>query len=620
MDCIEVDIPSNLYDLIALWLDIDQNEETRLEMIQLVNSKQWDKLSEQLTPRIKFGTAGLRSRMEAGFNRINMVTVMQASQGLSVYIKSQFPDNLKVVIGHDHRFNSRCFAEITATAFLNQGFTVYYLNGNSSEEVYVHTPLVPFSIDRVGAAVGVMITASHNPQMDNGYKVYYSNGSQIIPPHDKLISMYIDKNLTPWTNAWNYKATVNNAYKNGKLLNIKNIMESFYISTIQNKLIYTNIMHTETPWFVYTPMHGVGLEIFQKVALKTLSLDIYKDYIPVSEQETPNPSFPTLNFPNPEEKGALDLAIETADSRGISLVIANDPDADRFSVAIKNHHEWRQLNGNEIGFLFAYTQYQMYLNKKDKSKKLAMINSTVSSQMIKKMSELEKFYYEDTLTGFKWIGNRARELEFQGYFVPFGYEEAIGYMFPQLVHDKDGIAAAVVFLQCYYEWFKNDGKTPLDILESCYQKYGYFKEFNGYYLVSDLTSIAKVFNYVRGNYIAPGKSYPEKIGTKFVIETFRDLTNGYQSDTPDHKPLLPIDPSCQMITCTMNPIDQDNNIIKYERIRFTMRNSGTEPKLKLYIESSAQTEERSLFLSKLTWDVLKHEWIKPEINGLKTPF
>lgn len=331
--------------------------------------------------------------------------------------------------------------------------------------------------------------------------------------------------------------------------------------------------------------------------------------------------FPTVGFPNPEEKGALDIGMRLAEEHDINLLVANDPDADRFSIAVKDTQssKWRQLTGNEIGFLFAFFEFQRYKNKDEefqRSHPLAMLSSTVSSQMIKKMAEVEGFLYEDTLTGFKWIGNRAIILEKEGYYVPFGFEEAIGYMFPAMEHDKDGISAAVVLLQAYCKWKIDSNLDPIDILENGFQKYGVFKEYNGYYVVPSPLVTTEIFEYIRNVYTPTGVPYPPSIGEEIEVVYYRDLTTGYQSDTPDHKPVLPVDPTSQMITLSGKPSDGNGN----EHIRFTIRGSGTEPKLKVYIEACADNEKRASYLAKLTWDVLRREWFRPEIMNITTDF
>jgi len=605
------------------WVAIDPNEKTKAEILHLINDKQYDKLQRKLYPRIAFGTAGLRSSMESGFAHMNDVTVLQASQGLVEYLLTKFA-NPSIVVGYDHRFHSQRFAEILASVALLRGFTVYYLgsiNNFSSESLksykggfqnnegasreYVHTPLVPFVIDHLKASGGVMITASHNPANDNGYKVYYANGCQIIPPQDADIAQSIEKNLHPWSDdVWRVIENFEKGLKADKLKCVKPEIVKQYVAAVKKKLVKETRLDFK---FIYTPMHGVGLEIFEQC------IDLFdtKSFIVVEKQSKPDPSFPTVSFPNPEEKGALDLAIEQAQQTKSDLVIASDPDADRFSVAVVDKQgKFKQLTGNEIGFLFA--MYVIENMDKAKLSNTYLLNSTVSSQVLKSMAEKDGFNFIDTLTGFKWIGNKAIDLENEGHFVPFGYEEAIGFMF-DLVHDKDGISAAVVFLQLYQQWFSKGDLDVIDKLEQGYKRYGWFKDLNGYYRLEDVSLTPKIFKAVRASY--SGHDQPQHIGD-FKVTYWRDLTIGFDSSTPNHEPILPVDPHSQMITAILEPTEksQDDKDIS---VRFTCRGSGTEPKLKVYIEGKSSTSESdALKIADDCWETLKREWFKPEEYGL----
>ncbi|QLL34683.1 hypothetical protein HG536_0H00580 [Torulaspora globosa] len=614
-------VPADLNGVFSLWLAQDSDEETRCEILELYRAGRWCELHERLDTRLAFGTAGLRARMGAGFNRMNALVVIQTTQGLAQYVKKQSPERLVAVVGHDHRYRSQRFAAATAATLVEAGFTVHLLNKDGK---LVHTPMVPFAVNEMGASVGVMITASHNPATDNGYKVYYSNGCQIIPPHDSGIAQAIEENLGLWPRAWKWDEVLEEALRSGSLLHDGGILTCGYASKMEAFLVdktFAGAGRNGRPWFVYTPMHGVGFEIFSKIVEKTMGLVVDEDYLCVRQQQQPDPAFPTVQFPNPEEKGALDLAISLAESNDIGLVLANDPDADRFSVAYKDPSTrvWRQLTGNEIGFLFAVYEYQRYQTLDAEFRKrrpLAMLNSTVSSQMMKKMAETEGFHYVETLTGFKWIGNRALDLEAMGYYVPFGFEEAIGYMFPSMEHDKDGIAAAVVFLQAYRRWLDSEKKTLSMIIEEGYQKYGVFKEYNGYYVVDEPAKTDEVFHYIRNEYPKGHDPYPYQVGNELTVTHFRDLTEGYQSDTVQNIPTLPVDASSQMITVCAKLAG--TNVT--ETVRFTLRGSGTEPKLKVYIEACAKTEEQAQKNARMTWEILKREWFRPEITGLTTNF
>ncbi|ANB14795.1 phosphoribomutase PRM15 [Sugiyamaella lignohabitans] len=562
---------------------------------------------------IQFGTAGLRGRMEAGFDRMNDLTVLQASQGLVSYVRNTVPnaEAQGVVIGHDHRHNSSRFAELTALAFVTKGFKVYTLG-------QCHTPLVPFAIDEFRASCGVMVTASHNPAQDNGYKVYWQNGCQIIPPHDVGIAQSIEENAEPWT--WDVSVLKDNQLVVDIGSQSSAVLVSKYFAKMNQVLGFTD-GHTggrrasavgpgaarDSIQFVYTPMHGVGLPYLHEAASQ-LGLSA-NSVVTVNEQAQPDPDFPTVSFPNPEEKGALDLAMKLADSRGISIVLANDPDADRFAVAVKDTRsesgKWIQLTGNQVGAIFADHWRTRW--KKNGDKKLAMLNSTVSSQLIASLAAKYGFHYEDTLTGFKWIGNRAITLEYQGYDIPFAFEEALGYMFA-VVHDKDGISAAYVFIQILLE-LQEQSTTVLDKLESIYQDVGYFEEHNSYYIVNNPSTTDTVFEYIRTAGTSPSNPhYPRTIG-RFDVSSWRDLTTGYDSSTPNNVPTLPVSNSSQMITVTLSSPAN-------ETVRFTARGSGTEPKLKVYIEAKGSTRSSAQQLADEVWDLLLNEWFRPPVTGL----
>lgn len=602
-----------LDELVAQWLAVDPNELSRQEIQTLQEQQKYKELDGKLGKRIAFGTAGLRSSMELGFAHMNDVTILQASQGLVSYLSKT--ENPSLVIGYDHRFHSQRYAEITASVALASGFTVYYLGTAESlsdesdpdtkdgDKAYVHTPMVPFGIDFYKASAGVMVTASHNPAKDNGYKVYYGNGCQIIPPHDAGIAKSIDENLEPWKDrgVWDVKGNFEKSLKEGKLVLVKEELSTKYVEAVTEQLIQKSSLSYE---FVYTPMHGVGLEMFSRIFKQFHAKQTDVDVVP--EQAFPDPKFSSVPFPNPEEKGALDLAIARAEAQGLSLVVANDPDADRFSVAIKRKNgKWQQLTGNEIGILFAAYVIEERTSKADLGETW-LLNSTVSSQLLRSLAEKTGCHFQDTLTGFKWIGNKAIDLKKAGKLVPFGYEEAIGYMF-SVVNDKDGISAAVMWLQLYEEWFGDGKQDPIEKLELIYQKYGWFKECNGYYKLDTLKTPG-IFQAIRDSF--PGDA-PSTLGD-FNVTEWRDLTIGYELSTPDHVPILPVDPLSQMITAVLQPPHSS------EQVRFTCRGSGTEPKLKVYIEGRSNgSEEAAQKLARACWDTLKKHWFKPEENGLQ---
>lgn len=577
----------DIKELAREWLDLDKDPTTTDEIYKLLMRGDTDELEKRLRHRIAFGTAGLRGPMQAGFACMNSLTVIQASQGLAAYLLKT-EANVKtrgVVIGHDARHNSAHFAKLTAAAFVAKGIRVWWY------ETTTHTPLVPFGVRELGAAAGVMITASHNPAQDNGYKVYWSNGCQIIPPHDSGIAEAILDHLKPV--AWDTSIMEENLLVEGALGLVQDQYHRAILCAVQPE--ETKIKISPDLRFVYTPMHGVGLPAMTQ-CMETL--DIASQMTVVKEQAEPDPDFPTVKFPNPEEKGALDLAIQTADRSNITLILASDPDADRLAVAEKVGDKWHIFTGNQLGVLIGSYLFERYPSSKP-LEKMAMLASTVSSRMLAALAKKEGFHFTETLTGFKWLGNVARQLETQGYKVVFAFEEALGYMIPQTVHDKDSISAAAIFLTAASEWSKQ-GMTPYAKLQQLYKHLGHFEDANTYLTSPSPAVTTSVFTAIR----ALGSPHPTTIGPRKIVR-WRDLTLGYDSKSSDNKPDLPVDVTSQMITCEL-----DDGAV------FTVRGSGTEPKIKLYIECQEKSSEEAKDGANGILEDLLREWFKPTENGL----
>ena len=496
---------------------------------------------------LTFGTAGLRAEMGAGFSRLNSLTIIQTSQGLAEYLLKNEPGAAAagIVIGHDARHNSTKFAELAAAAFTFKGIKVWWY------EDLVHTPMVPFGIMNLHAAAGIMITASHNPAQDNGYKVYGSNGCQINSPVDSMIAASILKNLVPL--AWNPP-------RNQNLL--QPILHSMKVKYLEVVTRIANVPgNRKPPKFVYTPLHGVGLKYMNDV-LNSNPFFGGSLMTVVEQQAQPDPDFPTVKFPNPEENGALDLAMSTADKSGIHLILANDPDADRFAFAEKVGTEWYQFKGDEVGILLA--EFLRFRIPPGAESDNYMLTSAVSSQMLSCMAAEHDFKVEETLTGFKWLGNRGLDLQKGGKKVHLAYEEALGYMIPDVVFDKDGIAAATLFLGALSYW-----GSAWSRLQKLYETYGYFETMNTYWRSPNVNTTRNTFDQIRRS----GDPFPPFVGDRKVVR-WRDLTKAYDSSIEDHVPTLPSSTSSQMITCWLNGTSTDQGI------RFTVRASGTEPKIK----------------------------------------
>lgn len=373
---------------------------------------------------------------------------------------------------------------------------------------------------------------------------------------------------------------------------------------------------------MYTPLHGVGGLVFPSLCR---SVGI-KDFTVVPEQEEPNPDFPTVAFPNPEEVGALDLAMRTADREGRELIIAHDPDADRFAAAEKVKYvsaafqprtpltncsgSWFTFTGNHLGVLLASHLFDS-LETIDSDTRIAVLNSTVSTCMLEKMAKAKGMHYEEALTGFKWMGNIARRLEELGYYVPFAFEEALGYMFPEVCYDKDGISAAMVFLLAQAKW-NAQGLTPYTKLQQLFKEHGHHETLNTYVRSTDPELTMDLFRKIRSGQFGAGKSFGS-----FNIQRWRDLTEGYDSGTEDHTPTLPVDKNTQMLTLWLD-----------REVRFTIRASGTEPKVKstskiiqshcamlililVYIESSGASQDQAVEAVRDTFLTVIKEWVQP---------
>ncbi|KAI0747847.1 phosphoglucomutase first 3 domain-containing protein [Daedaleopsis nitida] len=587
-----------LKELVDQWLQQDPNPETREEVKSLVESQNYAELEKRMSPRIEFGTAGLRGRMEAGWARMNDLIIIQASQGLCAYVLEHVEDARArgVVVGHDHRYHSEKWARLTAAVFIDQQVPVYF------HDKVVHTPLVPFTVKSKRAACGVMITASHNPKQDNGYKVYWDNAVQIIEPHDKGISASIRQHQEP--------RHLNLASLGDSPL-LRKFDEGPYFEYIASLCSNQTLNAQTTLKFVNTSMHGVS----DSAMSKAFELFGFPSYIPVAAQQKPDPDFPTVKFPNPEEKGALDLAIATADESGADYILAQDPDSDRFAAAEKGHDgKWIQFTGDQLGTLFASACLDRYKQSGKPISRLAMVASTVSSKMIEAIAHAEGFKFAECLTGFKYIGNTALTLQKEGYEVPFGYEEAIGFMFSSELRDKDGVAASVVFAEMVAT-LQRQGTTASRHLEELYGKYGFFQTSNSYFICTETRTIDAIFARIRdfdGKATSETPSYPKSIAG-LTVTSVRDLTVGYDSaNPPTFKPTLPLS-SGHMIQFRAENREDGT------KITLTTRTSGTEPKIKYYLEGSGKNASAVAELLPRVVKELSDVWMEAEKNGLGMP-
>ncbi|MEG9490960.1 phospho-sugar mutase [Mannheimia indoligenes] len=515
-----------IFQVAQNWLAQDPDAETRAELEQLIQAAQTDEkakaeLEARFDGRLQFGTAGLRGRLQAGSQGMNRVLVAQAAGGLAEFVKG-YDKSPSIVIGYDGRKNSDVFARDTAEIMAAAGIKTYLLPRK------LPTPVLAFAIQYFDTTAGVMVTASHNPPEDNGYKVYLgkaNGGGQIVSPADKEIAALIDK------------------VASGSISDLPRSQDFTVLDDeVVNKYIEKTASLAKQPKaeinYVYTAMHGVGYEVLSKTLAKA---GLPQPHL-VEAQIQPDGSFPTVNFPNPEEKGALDLAIELAKAKNAEFIIANDPDADRLAVAVPDAQgNWKPLHGNVIGcFLGWYLAKQYHAQ----GKKGVLACSLVSSPALAEIAKKYGFESEETLTGFKYIGKVENLL--------FGFEEALGYLVdPDKVRDKDGISAAIMFLDLVCS-LKKEGKTLADYTAEFVKEFGAYVSGQISIRVCDLAEIGKLMTALRNN-------PPADIGGFKVVEFI------------DH---------------TKTPRQNDILVFILENgSRLIARPSGTEPKIKFYLDA-----------------------------------
>ncbi|KAM4742766.1 glucose 1,6-bisphosphate synthase [Anableps anableps] len=558
------------------WLDWDRNPWTRAQVDSLVAAGHLDDLRSRLCSRMSFGTAGLRAPMGAGFNRINDLTIIQSTQGLYAYLCRCFADFSRrgVVVGFDTRgqeesgCSSQRLAKLTAAVMLSRGVSVHLFS------TFVPTPYVPYAVKKLGAASGVMITASHNPKEDNGYKVYWCNGTQITPPHDKEVLRSIEEHLEPWNaSCWDDELVDHSSLRTDPLTHIN----SCYMDDLSFLCFHRDLNSNCTLKFIHSSFHGVGHDFVQQ-AFQVFGFD---PPIPVPEQKDPDPNFSSVCCPNPEEgESVLELSLLLAEKENARIVLATDPDADRLAVAERsNGGGWKVFSGNELAALLGWW---MFFNWKENhpdpadTKNIYMLATTVSSKILQTFARIEGFHFEETLPGFKWIGNRIHELSKTGNRVIFAFEESIGFLCGSMVPEKDGVSAAVVVAEMTA--YLQTRKLSLNQqLHNIYRMYGYHVSKTSYVTCNDPPTIQRIFSRIR-NFDGDG-SYPKACGGVRIVH-IRDVTTGYDSSQPDLRSVLPVSRSSQMITFTLQ-----NGIVA------TLRTSGTEPKIKYYTEFCAAPGE-----------------------------
>lgn len=536
-----------------IWLGDGYDEETKAAVRAMLDNEDKTDLIEAFYKDLEFGTGGLRGIMGAGTNRMNIYTVGAATQGLSNYLKKAFADlpQIKVAIGHDCRNNSRKFAEVAADVFSANGIKVYLFDALRP------TPEVSFAIRELGCQSGVILTASHNPKEYNGYKAYWNDGAQMIAPHDKNTIDEVNK-IT----------SVKDVKFRGNAELIEIIGEEIdrrYLDRIKTlSLSPEAIAHHHDMKIVYTPIHGTGVKLIP-ASLKNFG---FTNIIHVPEQDVVSGDFPTVVSPNPEEPAALDMAIKKAIETDAELVMASDPDADRIGIAVRNDKgEFVLVNGNQIVMIFL--NYLMTRNKELGLLKgnEYIVKTIVTTETIKTIAEQNGFKMYDCYTGFKWIASVIRENEGKARYIGGG-EESYGFLPEDFVRDKDSVSSISLMAEIA-AWAKDKGMTMYQMLQDIYIKYGYSKE--------------KGISVVR-----KGKSGAEEIAA--MMKNFRENPMKELGGSPvilvkDYASLEATD----VVNGTKSKLDMPvtSNVLQYfsaDGSKVSIRPSGTEPKIKFYIE------------------------------------
>jgi phosphoglucomutase len=543
------------------WLSPEYDECTRKSIQELLEKEDPTDLIEAFYRDLEFGTGGIRGIMGAGTNRMNQYTVGAATQGLANYLKKEFADlpEIKVVIGHDCRNNSRRFAEISADIFSANGIKAYLFPDLRP------TPQVSYAIRKLGCQSGIVITASHNPKEYNGYKAYWDDGAQVIAPHDHRIIAEV--NAITSVKSINFK-------KNPALIQLldETIDKQFIRDLLAISLSPEAIEKHNAIKIVYTPIHGTGGTIIP-CALKAMG---FTNIIHVPEQDEVSGDFPTVVSPNPEEAAALKMAVERAIETGADLVMASDPDADRVGAAVRNENgEFVLLNGNQTLLIFIYYLITRWRETGKLTGNEYVVKTIVSTELVENIAKKNGVKMYDCYTGFKWIADVIRQNEGKKTYIGGG-EESYGFLAEDFVRDKDAVSACMLLAEIA-AWAADNGKTIYDMLQDIYVEYGFSKE-KGISVVKQGKSGAEEIEAMMKNFRE--NPLQELAGSKVVfIKDFAKLTG---------KDLI----ENEIVSLDM---PTTSNVLQYfteDKIKVSIRPSGTEPKIKFYIEIHSKVASR----------------------------
>ena len=542
-----------IQDKVNTWLEGNFDQATKDEILRLQKENPKE-LEESFYRNLEFGTGGLRGIMGVGTNRMNKYTVGMSTQGFANYMKAQLKGEIKVAIAHDSRNNSRFFAETVANVFAANGIKVFLF------ESLRPTPELSFTIRHLGLNGGVVCTASHNPKEYNGYKAYWNDGGQLVPPHDKDVIKEVDK-----------IASVDEVKWNGGETNISLIgadIDNAYMEMVKGLSVYPEVIAKQKDLkIVYTPIHGTGIKLVPEV-LKRFG---FTNVSIVEEQAIPDGNFPTVVYPNPEESEAMSIGLKKAKELDADILLGTDPDADRVGIAIKdNKGNWLLVNGNQTAVLACN-----YMIEARKAKGVAkpndmVIKTIVTTELIDKIAKANGIACYNVLTGFKWIAELIKEKEGKEEYI-VGGEESYGLMIGSKIRDKDAVSAVALLCEmAAYE--KNKGKTLYDKLIDLYVQYGFYKE--------SLISITK-----------KGMDGQKQIA---------DMMEGYRSNPPKSingaEVVQLLDYELKKGTDLKTGKEWDIELPKSNVLQFILadgskisaRPSGTEPKIKFYFSVNTQ--------------------------------
>uniref|UniRef100_A0A5S6QUP7 Alpha-D-phosphohexomutase alpha/beta/alpha domain-containing protein n=1 Tax=Trichuris muris TaxID=70415 RepID=A0A5S6QUP7_TRIMR len=555
-------IDDKLQKQISCWLEWDKNQRTREEIEKLVQEAAVAELTDRLSNHVTFGVSGIRAPMGAGFNRMNELVVIQITQGMCDYmlLVNPCPDGRSIAVGYDCRHNSYRFAQLAANIFLRKNFRVFFFSQP------IPSAIVSYTVLRYNCDAGIMITASCDSKLYNGYKIYWRNGAEISVPHDRNILTHMQCNLNPWMDSWDTSALERHDLCVDPLddISMRYQLESF------GYCFHYDANRLSTEKITYTPLHGVG-QNFVLAVLKEFGFSP-ANIVTVMEQAEANPDFPTLDCPNVEEGDkAFKLPIQTAESNGSNLIFCTDPSADHFRFAEKQANgRWHIFSGNEIGTLLAWWLWTNWKcnNPKTGTNDVYILNSVGSSKFACTMAAKEGFKYEETLSGFKWLANRASNLRDTKQVVLLAWEESFGYM-PGAAMDKDGIITCAIFAD-FSTYLYRQSMSFCDQLEQIYATYGLHMGCTASFAYPDSARSPNIFNDLRR--AATSSRYATQCG-KFKVKHVRDFSTGYDNSAPGTKSKTPSSPTYNTITYTL---DDGNS--------FTIQESSTEKKVNCSIE------------------------------------